>query len=63
MRTAKTDQTGRMPRLIRVFARRTLILLVCHEVAHLISGGAPLDINIAPNCQWKFTSCTSVSIF
>ena len=28
MRTAKTDQTGRMPRLIRVFARRTLILLV-----------------------------------
>ena len=28
MRTAKTDQTGRMPRLIRVFAERTLILLV-----------------------------------
>ena len=28
MRTAKTDQTGRMPRLIRVFAGRTLILLV-----------------------------------
>ena len=28
MRTAKTDQTGRMPRLIWVFARRTLILLV-----------------------------------
>ena len=28
MRTAKTDQTGRMPRLIWVFAGRTLILLV-----------------------------------
>ena len=27
-RTAKTDQTGRMPRLIWVFAGRTLILLV-----------------------------------
>ena len=32
MWTAKTDQTGRMPRLIWVFAGRTLILLVlpCH---------------------------------
>ena len=32
MRTAKTDQTGRMPRLICVFAGRTAILLVlsCH---------------------------------
>ena len=28
MRTAKTDQTGRMPRVIRVFAGRTLTLLV-----------------------------------
>ena len=28
MWTAKTDQTGRMPRLIRVFAGRTLTLLV-----------------------------------
>ena len=28
MRTAKTDQTGRMPRLVWVFAGRTLILLV-----------------------------------
>ena len=28
MRTAKTDQTGRMPRLIWVFAGRTVILLV-----------------------------------
>ena len=28
MRTAKTDQTGQMPRLIRVFAGCTLILLV-----------------------------------
>ena len=28
MRTAKTDQTGRMPRLIWVLAGRTLILLV-----------------------------------
>ena len=28
MRTAKTDQTGRMSRLILVFAGRTLILLV-----------------------------------
>ena len=27
-RTAKTDQTGRMPRLIRVFAGLTVILLV-----------------------------------
>ena len=26
--TAKTDQTGWMPRLIRVFAARTIILLV-----------------------------------
>ena len=35
MRTTKTDQTGRMPRLIWVFAGRTSILLVCHESAHL----------------------------
>ena len=28
MRTAKTDQTGRMPRLIRVFAGHTLTFLV-----------------------------------
>ena len=28
LRIAKTDQTGRMPRLIRVFAGRTVILLV-----------------------------------
>ena len=28
MRTAKTDQTGRMPRLICVFAGHTLILLI-----------------------------------
>ena len=28
MQTAKTDQTGRMPRLICVYAGRTLILLV-----------------------------------
>ena len=28
MRTAKTDQTGRMPRLIWVFAGRTVTLLV-----------------------------------
>ena len=27
-RTAWTDQTGRMPRMIRVFAGRTVILLV-----------------------------------
>ena len=33
MRTAKTDQTGQMPRLIWVFAGRTAILLVlsCHH--------------------------------
>ena len=32
MRTAKTDQTGRMPRLMWVFAGRTLMLLIlsCH---------------------------------
>ena len=31
MRTAKTDQTGQMPRLIWVFAGRTFILLVLSE--------------------------------
>ena len=31
MRTVKTDQTGRMPRLILVFAGRTLTLLVLSE--------------------------------
>ena len=38
MRTAKTDQTGRMPRLIWVFAGRTLILLVlsCHRSNEVI---------------------------
>ena len=36
-RTAKTDQTGRMPRLILVFAGCTLILCwFCHVVAHLM---------------------------
>ena len=34
-RSAKTDQTGRMPRLIWVFAGRTRILLVCHVAAQL----------------------------
>ena len=32
-----SGQTGQMPRLIWVFAGRTLILLVCHVVAHLLS--------------------------
>ena len=32
-----SDQTGRMPRLIWVFAGRTLILLVCHVVAQVFS--------------------------
>ena len=32
-----TDQTGRMPRLIWVFARRTVILLFCHEAAQIES--------------------------
>ena len=37
MRTAKTlDQTGQMPRLIRVFAGRTLILLFCHVAAQIM---------------------------
>ena len=31
-----SDQTGRMPRLIRVFAVRTVNLLVYHEVAHIV---------------------------
>ena len=35
MRTAKTNQTGRMPKLIWVFTGRTAILLVCHVVAHM----------------------------
>ena len=30
-----SDQTGRMPRLIWVFAGRTLTLLFCHEAAQL----------------------------
>ena len=31
-----SDQTGRMPRLIWIFAGRTLILLGCHVGAHMI---------------------------
>ena len=34
MRTAKTDQTGRMPRLIRVFVGRQPHCWVCHVAAH-----------------------------
>ena len=30
-----SDQTGRMPRLIWVFAGRTAILLFCHEAAYM----------------------------
>ena len=39
-----TDQTGRMPRLIWVFAGRTLILLFCHVTAQINDG-----INILPD--------------
>ena len=36
MRTAKTDQTGRMPRLIWVCAGRTCHFVgFCHEAAHI----------------------------
>ena len=31
-----SDQTGRMPRLIRVFAGRTSFCWFCHEVAHFL---------------------------
>ena len=31
-----SDQTGRMPRLIWVFAGRTLTLLFCHVMAHIL---------------------------
>ena len=35
MWTAKTYQTGRMPRLIRVFAGRSVIFWFCYEAAHI----------------------------
>ena len=34
MRTAKTDQTGRMPRLISVYAGRA-VRFVGHEAVHI----------------------------
>ena len=34
-RTAKTDQIGQMPRLIRLFAGRTSFCWFCHEAAQL----------------------------
>ena len=47
-----SDQTGRMPRLIWVFAGRTLVLLVCHAVAHFSTllrgaGGKRLFLSVA----------------
>ena len=47
-----SDQTGRMPRLIWVFVGRTLILLVCHAVAHFSTllrgaGGRRLFLSVA----------------
>ena len=39
---AKTDQTGRMPRLIWVYAGRTLILLFCHVVVQMVLGDAEI---------------------
>ena len=38
-----SDQTGWMPRLIRVFAGCTVILLVCHQVAHMTMQGSPFQ--------------------
>ena len=40
MRTAKTDQTGRMPRLIGVFAGRTGNILL------VLSCGGSIDITV-----------------
>ena len=47
MRTAKTDQTGQLPRLIWVFAGRTChFVWFCHEAAHLAS------VALWPICVW-----------
>ena len=39
MRTAKTDQTGRMPRLIWLFAGHTPLCWFCHKVAQMVYDG------------------------
>ena len=47
-------QTGRMPRLIWVFAGRTLILLVCHEAAQMFYTsyqGNTINQNFKTGCK------------
>ena len=50
MRTAKTDLTGRMPRLIRVFAGRTSFCWFCHEAAQIITAMEYQDIKDTVSC-------------
>ena len=51
MRTVKTDQTGRMPRLIRVFAGRTCHFVGFVKLARLTHRNGPkfLDRHISAN--------------
>ena len=60
-----SDQTGRMPRLIWVFAGRTLILLVCHVAAHFLihsRQAIPNKANVKPMIWlcWGLTSQSTI---